>query len=247
MSIPISSTSTGMPPSEVTQSAMVSAPTSWAASQIGCPWLYNPVEVSACTKATTRGCSRRMKSRASCGSKGSPHGLDRRTTSAPWRRAISPMRSPKKPLVRSANFSPGSMKLATAVSMPAVPVQHRHLRHRHRRFHARGAGAGDGDVELVLGGKSVAEQGADLVDHLEEERVEMADHRLPHGLVDAGRDHAGSGSEEKALRRLERSIGLRHHVQFNSRTAAQIAWSPVQRMRRPCFRDKFAICTTSAA
>src|ERR1035441_10838191 len=56
MSIPISSTSTGMPPSEVTQSAMVSAPTSWAASQIGCPWLYSPVEVSACTKATTRGC-----------------------------------------------------------------------------------------------------------------------------------------------------------------------------------------------
>src|ERR1039457_6177041 len=46
MSIPISSTSTGMPPSEVTQSAMVSAPTSWAASQIGCPPGLAPITVS---------------------------------------------------------------------------------------------------------------------------------------------------------------------------------------------------------
>src|ERR1035438_6469926 len=69
----------------------------------------------------------------------------------------------------------------------------------------------------------------------------MAHHGLPHGLVNAGRDHAGSGSEQKALRRLEGSIRLRHHVQFNSRTASQTACSPVQRMRRPYFSDKFAI------
>ena len=87
----------------------------------------------------------------------------------------------------------------------------------HGGFHAGAAGAGDGDVELVLGGKGVAEQGADLFDYLEEERVEMADHGLRHGLVvHAGRDHAGSRSEQKALRRLEGSIRLRHHVQFSS-------------------------------
>jgi hypothetical protein len=48
--------------------------------------------------------------------------LGERTTSAPWRRAISPMRSAKKPLLSSANFWPGSAKLATAASMPALPV-----------------------------------------------------------------------------------------------------------------------------
>src|ERR1017187_9401666 len=170
MSIPISSTSTGMPPSEVTQSAMVSAPTSWAASQIGCPWLYSPVEVA---------------------------GLLRVKGLAPWLGQADHLRA-----VAARHF-------ANAVAEETVGKE-RELFARldevgHRRFHAGGAGAGDGDVELVLDGKSVAEQGADLVDHLEEERVEMADHRLPHGLVDAGRDHAGSGSEEKALRRLERS------------------------------------------
>src|ERR1035437_3796014 len=86
----------------------------------------------------------------------------------------------------------------------------------HGGFHAGAAGARDGDVALVLGGIGVAEQAAYLFDYLEEERVEMADHGLRHGLVDAGRDHAGSRSEQKALRRLEGSIRLRHQVQFSS-------------------------------
>ena len=120
--MPFSSTSTGMPPSEVTQSAIASASTSCAASQMAFAWLNMPVDVSACTKATTRGRSRRMNSRASWGSNGSPQGLTRRTTSAPWRRAISPMRSAKNPLVRRANLPPASAKLATAASMPELPV-----------------------------------------------------------------------------------------------------------------------------
>ena len=44
----------------------------------------------------------------------------------------------------------------------------------------------------------------------------MADHGLRHGLVDAGGDHAGSRSEQKAPRRLKGSVRLRHHVQFSS-------------------------------
>ena len=63
--MPFSSTSTGMPPSEVTQSPITSASTSCAASQMGLAWLNMPVEVSACTKATMRGRSRRMNSRTS--------------------------------------------------------------------------------------------------------------------------------------------------------------------------------------
>ena len=47
ISMPFSSTITGIPPSDVTQSAMVSASTSCAASQIGFAWLNMPVEVSA--------------------------------------------------------------------------------------------------------------------------------------------------------------------------------------------------------
>ena len=134
-------------------------------------------------------------------------------------------------------------------------------------FHAGAAGAGEGDVELILGGKGVAEESADLFDYLEEERVEVADHRLRHGLVHAGRDHAGSRSEQKALRRLEGSIRLRHQVQFNSgrkggrcsfnaetlrraeeaQRTTYATLAPVQRIRRPCFRERFAICTTRAA
>ena len=45
----------------------------------------------------------------------------------------------------------------------------------------------------------------------------MADHGLRHGLVYAGRDHAGSRPEQKALRRLERRVRLRHHAQCNNR------------------------------
>ncbi len=82
-SMPFSSTSTGMAPSDVTQSAITIAPTSCAASEIGRAWLYIPVDVSACTNATTAGFSARMKSRAACGSKGWPHGCSRRTTVAP--------------------------------------------------------------------------------------------------------------------------------------------------------------------
>ena len=87
---------------------------------------------------------------------------------------------------------------------------------RHGGFHAGATRAGDRDVELILRRICVAEQAAYLFHYLEKERVEMADHRLRHGLIYARRDHAGSRSEQKALRRLEGSVRLRHHVQFNS-------------------------------
>ena len=41
---------------------------------------------------------------------------------APLRFAISVRRSEKYPLANTASFEPGSTKLATAASMPALPV-----------------------------------------------------------------------------------------------------------------------------
>ena len=144
-----------------------------------CRWRSRPARTPP-----RAGCSRRMKSRASCGSKGSPHVFASRTTSAPCRRAISPMRSPKKPLVSSANLRAGLGEVG------------------HRRLHAGAAGAGHREVELVRGGVGIAQQRADLLRHLEEERIEVADDRLRHGLVHARSHHARTGPEEQAFRRL---------------------------------------------
>ena len=89
-------------------------------------------------------------------------------------------------------LSPGSMRVADG------------------GLHAGSARPGDRDIEPVLRGVRIAKQGADLFHYLEEVRVEMAHHRLRHGLVDAGRDHAGSGSEERRGGAWKRRIGLRH-------------------------------------
>ncbi len=78
-------------------------------------------------------------------------------------------------------------------------------------FHSGAAGPGDRQVELVLRGENVAEQRADLAGNFKEERIEVAHHILRHGLVHARRHHAGSGTEEQALGRVERGKRLRHH------------------------------------
>src|ERR1035438_1820237 len=120
--MPVLSTSTGIAPSEVTQSAMTSAPTSLGAMQMASPRWKAPAEVSACTYITTLGFSSRINSAASWSPKTSPQGFSKRTSSAPWRRAISDMRSQKKPLANDTTFIPGKTKLEMAVSMPPLPV-----------------------------------------------------------------------------------------------------------------------------
>ena len=52
-----------------------------------------------------------------------PVGGHRRRRAAPWRRAISVIRRPKKPHWATITVSPGSSRLAIPASMPAVPVQ----------------------------------------------------------------------------------------------------------------------------
>ena len=171
MSMPFSSTSTGMPPSDVTQSAMTSASTSCAASQIGFAWLNMPVDVSACTNATT------------CG----PLAADELAR-----------------LLRVEGLAPGlreaddfralaARHLADAVAEEAVGEEREFAAGLGEvgdgGFHAGAAGAGERHVELVLRRERISEQRADFIRDLEEERVEMADHRLRHGLVDARRHH----------------------------------------------------------
>ena len=177
--MPFSSTATGMPPSEVTQSAMVSASTSCAASQTGLAWLNMPVEVSACTNATTRGRSRRMKSRTSWGSNGSPQGFARRTTS----RALA-----------ARHFADAvgeeAVGRAARTSGPARRSWPRPLPCRNCRCRRAAR------LKWLAVEKDVAEQRADLVRDLEEEGVEMADHVLRHGRVNTRRHHARPGSEQ---------------------------------------------------
>jgi hypothetical protein len=62
----------------------------------------------------------------------------------------------------------------------------------HRRFHAGRAGSGDGDIEFVPRGEHVAEQLAHVFRDLEEIGIQVSHNGLPHGLVNAGRDHAGT-------------------------------------------------------
>ena len=92
-------------------------------SASGATSLCTPVDVSACTTASTRalGWSRRASS-SRCGSIARPHGASTRTMSPPHRRATSHMRSPNTPLTPMITVSPGSTRLTKHVSMPAEPV-----------------------------------------------------------------------------------------------------------------------------
>ena len=83
----------------------------------------------------------------------------------------------------------------------------------HGRFHARASGPRDGQVEFVLGRKGIAQQRADLVRHLEEERIQVSHHGLRHSPVNAWGHHAGAGTEKEALGRHEWRVTMRHKTQ----------------------------------
>ena len=117
------STSTGQPPSDVTQSTTKSAPAACAsrlASSSGC---HTPVDVSACTSTTTFGRRARAiaAARTSSGTI-SPHGAPALTTVAPARVATSTRRVPKTPFTPITTSSPGSTRFTTHASRPALPV-----------------------------------------------------------------------------------------------------------------------------
>ena len=121
-STPQSSTRTGQPPSEVTESTRNNAPASWVSFEISPKGVNAPVEVSACTIATSLGLRPLSASAICAGSIMWPHSASTFTTSAPQRAATSAMRVPKTPLIPTTTSSPGSMRLVKQNSMPALPV-----------------------------------------------------------------------------------------------------------------------------
>ena len=69
-------------------------------------------------------------------------------------------------------------------------------------FHGAGAGAGQGQGHEVGGVVDLAEHVANLVHHLEEFRVQVADHGQGHGLQDPRMDAAGARPQQHSGRWL---------------------------------------------
>jgi hypothetical protein len=62
-----------------------------------------------------------------------------------------------------------------------------------RRFHTGAPGAGDDLDERILGAENRTEVAANVLRNLEEIRIQMADNRLSHGLIDPGMNLRGAG------------------------------------------------------
>ena len=78
----------------------------------------------------------------------------------------------EEPVAQQRELAPGSAKLATAASMPELPVPETAI------------------LNSLRGGIDVADQPPHLVRHLEEERIEMPHEGLREGLGNARRHHA---------------------------------------------------------
>ena len=157
-----------MPPSEVTVSAMTSAPCAWAIAAIASALLPTPVEVSAWTNETilTSGFSASASSTLSR-EMGVPQSSSTTTGTPPVRSTFSSCRPPKAPLRHTSTLSPGSTRLTKQVSMPTEP------------------GPDTGKVDPVLGLERVAQELLELVHHAHELGVEVADGRPRHGVEHA--------------------------------------------------------------
>src|SRR4051794_11556426 len=163
-----------MPPSEVTQSTTNRA--SPLASPMQATSLRTPVEVSAWTTAITAAPG--WASITASGSSGRPHGASTRTTSAPWRRATSHMRSPNSPLTPTTTTSPGP----TTAGLPVAPDDHAAPGPAHvadGRLRAGRAGAAHGERECVGRAEDGPQALVRLVQQGDELRVEVPEERPP--------------------------------------------------------------------
>jgi len=66
---------------------------------------------------------------------------------------------------------------------------------RNRRLHARAAGPRNRERQRIRSAKHRAQIASDFLHHFEEKRVEIPDHRLRHGVVNARLNLRGSGAE----------------------------------------------------
>ena len=120
--MPHSSTSTGVPPSEVTQSTMVSMLYWCAIATSALASDCTPVEVSACTKATILASRLALQASSSfCGSMGEPQSASTITGVPPQRSTFSIMRPPNTPLRQTMTLSPGATMFTKQYSMPTEP------------------------------------------------------------------------------------------------------------------------------
>ena len=113
---------TGQPPNDVTASNNNSAPASWTILEISSIGVNAPVEVSACTIATSLGLELFSASTICSGSMMQPHSASTFVTLAPQRSATSAIRAPNTPLIPTTTSSPGSIKFTKQNSIPALPV-----------------------------------------------------------------------------------------------------------------------------
>src|SRR5260370_31638720 len=118
-SISHSSTLTGVPPSEVTASTITSAPCLCAICVRSFASDWAPVEVSACTKATTFASLFFFSASSSfCGSTGSHHLSPTTTRVPPQRTPLLAIPPPHTPLSRTVTVPPAATLLAQQNSIP---------------------------------------------------------------------------------------------------------------------------------
>ena len=115
----------------------------------------------------------------------SPHPFSTFVTSTPIREASSAMRWPKKPAAHTTSRSPGSRRLPSTASMPAMPVPET----------AR--------VSLVGRAEGASQQAARVVEQAEELRVEVAEHRRAEGPHHARVHGARARAQQQPRRRVE--------------------------------------------
>ena len=111
-----------MPPSDVTVSAITSAPCACAMVAIASALLPTPVDVSACTKETMRMSGFASNAHSTLSSEiGVPQSSSTTTGTPPVRSTFSSCRPPKAPLRQTSTLSPGSTRFTKQVSMPTEP------------------------------------------------------------------------------------------------------------------------------
>ena len=180
--MPQASSASGRPPSEVTQSSTTSAPAARAARAIASTGCATPVEVSACTNATTRGRARAMASAMASSARIVPGSASTRVTlgsGAPGHLA--------HPLAEDARH-PDHDRIARLEQVDQAGL------------HARAAGGRERQRHPVPGSEQPPQAGLHAVEHAQEGRIEMAEHRLRERSPHARMDVRGAGSEQQPAR-----------------------------------------------
>src|ERR1700683_3999647 len=98
-----------------------------------------------------------------------------------------------------------------------------------RRFHTGTAGARDHLHERVLGAENRTKVAANVFRNFEKIRIQMADNRLPHGLIDTGMNLRGAGQKQQPARRSQ----LRHEIQVYRAAASACDFRCVVSRSRP--------------